>query len=66
MEQKRVVPWHTMFRYAVHVCRVSPKDFWDMTIKEFIYLADCPESNSLISSDLVSLSGTLFASGHSH
>ena len=53
MEEKRVLPWHEMFRYAVHKCSVSPKDFWDMTIMEFIYLADFPESNSLISrSDL--------------
>ena len=36
----QVIPWTEMFRYAVQVCKIAPKDFWGMTMKEFMYLAD--------------------------
>lgn len=49
MECKKVIPWQEMFRYAVQVCHVSPHHFWDMTIKEFIYLTNFMDNNLTIS-----------------
>ncbi len=37
MECKRI-PWKEMFVYGVQVYKISPKDFWEMTMKEFLCL----------------------------
>ena len=47
MECKHI-PWQDMFLYAVQVCRLSPKDFWEMTMKEFLYLIPTSFSNDAV------------------
>jgi hypothetical protein len=53
MKDKKI-PWREMFLYIVQVYKISPKDFWDMTMKEFIYLTGSPESSeaSITKNDL--------------
>lgn len=47
------IPWAEMFKYTVQIYKISPRDFWDMTMKEFMYLTNIVDNESLINrSDL--------------